>query len=111
MTVIFLTTVLLWLFRDPGFLPGWAQWFKHIPLDDGTEGDPYVSDATVAVVMAILVYMIPAVTPKFLSRGASESKSSPALLDWDKTQHGCPWGVLILIGGGFALAEASGGKF
>lgn len=102
MTVLFSITVVLWLFRDPGFIPGWAQWFKHTE-----SGNPYVSDATVAVTMALICYMLPAFAPKFLSMGDDESKHSRALLDWNSTQRMLPWGVLILIGGGFALAEAS----
>jgi sodium-dependent dicarboxylate transporter 2/3/5 len=33
--------------------------------------------------------------------------SSPRLLDWDSVQHKLPWNVVILLGSGFALAEAA----
>jgi len=102
MALVFALTVLLWLLRDPGFVPGWAQWFTH-----DENGAPYVSDATVAVTMAVICYMLPSVSPRFKLFGNPFSKSSKALLDWKSTEKTLPWGVLILIGGGFALAEAS----
>lgn len=33
--------------------------------------------------------------------------SSPRLLDWNSVQHKLPWNVVILLGSGFALAEAA----
>lgn len=105
MAVLFMFTVLLWLLRDPGFVPGWAQWF--VADENGT---PYVSDATVSVTMAVLCYILPALAPKFMSGGKHDRPvSSRPLLDWPSTEKMLPWGVLILIGGGFALAEASSG--
>lgn len=31
----------------------------------------------------------------------------PALLEWNAVQHKIPWGVLLLMGGSFSMAEAS----
>lgn len=102
MTVVFIVTVLMWLFREPGFVAGWAQWFSQ-----DENGNGYVSDATVAASMAVVCFMLPSVAIKFKTLGADESVHSKALLDWKSTQTTLPWGVLILLGGGFALAEAS----
>lgn len=33
-------------------------------------------------------------------------KSVPAILDWPTVEKKFPWGVLLLIGGGYALADA-----
>lgn len=92
MVILFSFTVLLWLLRDPGFIPGWAQYFKFTPADK-----PYVTDASVSVIMAFICFIIP----------SCDTYTKRPLLTWDYTQKKVPWGVLLLIGGGFALAEAS----
>jgi solute carrier family 13 (sodium-dependent dicarboxylate transporter), member 2/3/5 len=51
---------------------------------------PLVSDTTIAMTGALLLFMIPA------GRGAF-------VMDWDATR-GVPWGVLLLFGGGLSLA-------
>lgn len=33
--------------------------------------------------------------------------ASPRLLDWESIQHKLPWNVIILLGSGFAIAEAA----
>ena len=37
----------------------------------------------------------------------TQLKSSPALLDWKTTQDSVAWGIIILLGGGFAMAEGA----
>jgi len=49
---IFLLTVLLWFFREPGFMPGWGQLF-----------DDYVADGTVATAMGFLLCVLPRERP------------------------------------------------
>ncbi|KZR99534.1 I'M NOT DEAD yet protein, partial [Daphnia magna] len=36
-----------------------------------------------------------------------ESSSSPALLEWSYVQRKFPWSVLLLLGGGYAISDAS----
>ncbi len=50
-----------------------------------------INDTSVAILAAILMFVIPA------------SKGKGALLDWSATQD-VPWGVLILFGGGLTLS-------
>jgi len=82
------TTALLWIFRADISLgatriPGWTNLFPNAKM---------IGDATVAVAMAVLAFLLP----------AGEGKR---LLEWGEFKR-IPWDVLILFGGGFALAEA-----
>jgi sodium-dependent dicarboxylate transporter 2/3/5 len=77
--VLCAATALLWMFRSPG----WASILPNPKM---------VNDATVAIAMAILAFLLPV-------GGATR------LLGWEEFKR-IPWDVLILFGGGFALAEA-----
>ena len=86
------TTGLLWIFRSPlelGSLsiPGWAELFP-VP--------GHVHDSTVAIAMALLLFVLPC--------GLDGAERSRRLLGWKATARGIPWGIVFLIGGGFALA-------
>lgn len=88
--VVFICTVLLWTFRrdlNLGFLtiPGWSGLWK---------GFDYVDDGTIAVAMALLLFLIPARSEPVRSR----------ILDQDVFKR-LPWGIILLFGGGFALAS------
>jgi sodium-dependent dicarboxylate transporter 2/3/5 len=57
-----------------------------------------IDDGTVAITIAALLFVIPA------------RRGETALLDWE-TARKLPWGIVLLLGGGFALAagvKASG---
>ncbi len=98
---VFATTAFLWIFRKPiglgAFsLPGWSH---LLPWPD------FPHDATVAVGMGLLLMIVPL---RLLDGGGKTSPdtndSLSVALDWDTFSKGVPWGILLLFGGGFALA-------
>jgi sodium-dependent dicarboxylate transporter 2/3/5 len=87
--VLFLSMALLWIFRS-GFdfgsvsIPGWSQLFSN---------PAYINDGTVAIFIAVILFIIP-----------SKSKKGERLMDWE-TANRLPWHIVLLFGGGFALAK------
>ncbi|MCH7744153.1 MAG: SLC13/DASS family transporter [Proteobacteria bacterium] len=79
--MVFSLTALAWVTRGQPF-GGWSTWLNI----------PGANDASVALIAVILMFLIPN------GKGAK-------LLDWE-TAAKIPWGMLILFGGGIALAKA-----
>jgi sodium-dependent dicarboxylate transporter 2/3/5 len=72
--------------------------FVQIPGWSGLLPDPKsVDDGTVAIFMAMLLFFIPTRSLKARTEGAT-------LLDTGVFQN-LPWGIILLFGGGFALAK------
>ncbi|OWF38502.1 Solute carrier family 13 member 5 [Mizuhopecten yessoensis] len=89
--VHFAILVLCWFTLKPEFVPGWGSLFKH----------GYISDAVPAMIICCLLFVFPS------SRNQNNAnKSSATLLDWKTFNRKFPWGVALLLGGGFALAHA-----
>ncbi|XP_072043022.1 Na(+)/dicarboxylate cotransporter 3-like [Amphiura filiformis] len=94
---------LLWISRDPKFIPGWASFFKA----------GYISDSTAGMSVAMLLFVMPSKPPQFLcgfrkkGSGNGHATRVPTLLEWDVVGQKMAWNVFFLLGGGFALAEAS----
>lgn len=70
-----------------------------------------VKDATAALIVVLLLFTIPAKT-KFLrilhpDPARRPIVPSPPLITWKAVQTKMPWGLIFLLGGGFALAEGS----
>ncbi len=81
--LLFLAVVLLWMAR---------KWLNNVT---GLEG---LSDAGIVMAAALLLFVIP-----------SERGSVSRLMEWDDVSR-LPWGVLILFGGGLALAAQVSGS-
>ncbi|KAJ0029307.1 hypothetical protein NQD34_004304 [Periophthalmus magnuspinnatus] len=90
-TIIFISMVLLWFTRDPGFIPGWASLFPE-------QNSGYITDATVALLLGVVFFIVPAHGPY---------KKYDTMISWREFQASMPWTVALLVGGGFALAEGT----
>ncbi|KAF6038112.1 Indy-2 [Bugula neritina] len=90
----FVILVLLWLFRDPKFMPGWSSAFEP----------KFVTDAATGLFICTLLFVFPSSFPG-ISGHKSGLQLGPPILDWPTVQKKLPWGVIILLGGGFALAD------
>jgi sodium-dependent dicarboxylate transporter 2/3/5 len=98
---VFCLTAFLWIFRRPivvgdFILPGWSGLF---------ENPGFLHDSTVAMTMGILLLVFPVNGTKGLNLNG---KTEWFALDWKTVQMKTPWGILILFGGGFALAAGFG---
>ncbi|MBE0637369.1 MAG: SLC13/DASS family transporter [Bacteroidales bacterium] len=87
--VNFIAVAVLWLFRaDIDFgrliIPGWS---RLLPFSN------YITDGTVAIFIAILLFVLP-----------SKTDGSTRIMNW-KTAEDIPWNIILLFGGGFALAS------
>jgi len=82
-----------WITRDIPY-GGWQQWVPKVA------GKPAAGDMTVAICAALLMFLIPSG-----ERRESGERCDSRLLDW-KTAATIPWGVLVLFGGGIAIAKA-----
>jgi sodium-dependent dicarboxylate transporter 2/3/5 len=87
--VLFLSLAFLWIFRSGiGFgdlvLPGWSSLFV-------TPG--FINDGTSAIFIALILFLWP-----------SKNKKGEKIMNWE-TANRLPWNIVLLFGGGFALAE------
>jgi sodium-dependent dicarboxylate transporter 2/3/5 len=86
---IFLLAVFLWLtgnnlqITDSFTIKGWREIF----------GLSEFKDASVAIFCALLLFIVP----------SHQSKHKTPVLEWSDTRK-IPWGILLLFGGGFAIA-------
>ncbi|KFP09421.1 Solute carrier family 13 member 4 [Egretta garzetta] len=97
----FILMTLLWFTREPGFVPGWSSFF---------EKKGYRTDATVSVFLGFLLFLIPAKKPCFGKKGKGDGEKSTdintvdPIITWKDFQKTMPWEIVVLVGGGYALA-------
>lgn len=97
-SILFISLAFLWIFRDPPNIKGWGDFFPK----------RYVSDSTPVMLIAVLLFVLPAKIPAIFCARKTDGDRYTPLLTWEKTAEKVPWGVIVLLGGGFALAQASG---
>ncbi len=88
--VVFLLTALCWMFRQDiiigGFtVPGWSSLFNNASL---------INDGSIAIAAALVLFCIPSKNKQHFSRIADSEIIS-----------NLPWNIVLLFGGGFALAR------
>uniref|UniRef100_T1IJV4 Citrate transporter-like domain-containing protein n=1 Tax=Strigamia maritima TaxID=126957 RepID=T1IJV4_STRMM len=94
--VLFIILVLLWFFRRPEFIPGWSSF-----LPSG-----YIQDSVAGIGIVFLMFAVPS-RLDFLCCDCKEINPPPRALPWSVVQKKLPWGILLLMGGGYALADGS----
>jgi sodium-dependent dicarboxylate transporter 2/3/5 len=92
MSIIFATTALLWILREPVEGWGWAPLLGLGKQSASGQAFSWVDDGTVGILMAIVCFICP-----------SGRASGDTLLSW-RSVAAAPWDVLLLFGGGLALA-------
>ncbi|KAM9781793.1 Na(+)/citrate cotransporter-like isoform 2-T2 [Syngnathus typhle] len=105
---LFLLMVVLWFTREPRFVDGWASRMFNADAE-------FVTDATVSLMVALLLFILPSQPPKYLCYWRQNSDPdaqvsrgpAPPLLTWKVAQAKIPWNIVLLLGGGFALAKGS----
>ncbi len=86
---LFVAAFLLWFFLSPGFMTGWGD---KLESENGMGYETSVDDATPAILIAVLLFAMPA-KPNFfraLSSGRSDPQGiepSPPVLTWKTAQH------------------------
>ncbi|HXH19159.1 MAG TPA: SLC13 family permease, partial [Chitinophagales bacterium] len=88
-TILFSIMAILWFSRadiqiGSTTVHGWSSLMPH---------PDFFQDGTVAIFMATLLFLIP-----------SKSKKGEMLMDWESAKK-LPFGIILLFGGGFALAK------
>lgn len=87
--IVFCSLALLWVFRRKLLLgsisiPGWSALLPY---------PSYVNDGVVAIALALILFVVP-----------SRQSASGRVLDWEVASK-LPWNIVLLFGGGFALAH------
>nr|XP_006212023.1 solute carrier family 13 member 2 [Vicugna pacos] len=103
-TILFILLVVLWFTREPGFFTGWG----NLAFSD-KDGKSMPSDGTVAIFIAVIMFIVPSKIPGLTQDPGKPGKlkAPPALLSWNVVKEKMPWNIMILLGGGFALAKGS----
>lgn len=97
---VFIAVALLWMTRKERLLGaevdifGWSHYLDLLFIQFGASPiSSLIDDGTVSIAMALTLFVIPA-----------SAKVGGRLMDWEDTKN-VPWGILLLFGGGLAIAK------
>ncbi|XP_013112775.2 protein I'm not dead yet [Stomoxys calcitrans] len=100
--ILFIIMVVLYFTRKPGIFTGWADVLDTVEIKN--------SMPTIFIV--IMCFILPA-NYAFLRYCCNRNNlplptaPTPSLITWKFIQSKVPWGLIFLLGGGFALSEGS----
>ncbi|XP_062550590.1 protein I'm not dead yet-like isoform X2 [Armigeres subalbatus] len=98
--LLFILSIMLFFTRSPGFISGWSDIFPDVKI----------KDATPAIMIVIVLFIVPSdwrwLAYFKTNSGPLPTEPSPALITWKYVNQKLHWGLIFLLGGGFALAEA-----
>ncbi|XP_054837146.1 Na(+)/dicarboxylate cotransporter 3 [Eublepharis macularius] len=95
--VLFCLFAILLFSRDPKFITGWASFFNP----------GFVTDAVTGVTIVTILFFFPSKRPSlkwWFDLKAPNTENQP-LLSWRKAEESVPWNIILLLGGGFAMAK------
>ncbi|XP_017060764.1 protein I'm not dead yet 2 [Drosophila ficusphila] len=99
-SILFGLMIAILITRKPGFFPGWADFLNAQP----------VGSSCGLFVIVLLAFALPTQYVFFkycCGNPPFSGQAIDALLSWRYVHNNVSWGLLFLLGGGFALAEAS----
>ena len=97
---VFIAVALLWMTRKERLfgaevdILSWSHYLDLLFIQFGASPiSSLIDDGTVSIAMALTLFVIPA-----------SKKVGGRLMDWEDTKN-VPWGILLLFGGGLAIAK------
>jgi solute carrier family 13 (sodium-dependent dicarboxylate transporter), member 2/3/5 len=101
--IVFASAAVLWmtrssnLFGADALVHGWSYYVDMLAARIGSAPvGAYIDDGTVSIAVALTLFIIPA-----------SQQIGGRLMDWDDAKK-VPWGILLIFGGGLAIAKGFG---
>ena len=88
--IVFAVMIVLWVTKDFSGTPGWEILFR----------EKHISDGTVAILFGILPMILPNANP------LNRDWTYEPIVRWNNLAKHMPWGAMILLGAGLAVASA-----
>ncbi|CAC5376303.1 SLC13A2_3_5 [Mytilus coruscus] len=93
----FIILAVLWITRDLGGAGGWGDIFPP----------KTVTDSTPSILISCSLFIFPSRVPDIFCLNKGKHEPISPLVPWKVAEKNLPWGVMILLGGGFAIAHIS----